>query len=78
MLPAALRNDETDFSRALMTTCALSVQRLERESSQSIELLQIMSFLDPDNIPSSLVEAVLSAETGNNLKLLVDPGKNEC
>ena len=32
MLPAALRTDETDISRAVMTTCALSVQRLERKA----------------------------------------------
>ena len=31
-LPAALRNDENDLSRAVMTTWALTVQKIEQES----------------------------------------------
>ena len=69
-LPAALRNDGTDLSRAVMTTWALSVQRIEKESPLSIKLLQIMSFLDPDNLPSSLIEAAISSETENHFKEL--------
>ena len=69
-LPAAIRNDGNDLSRAVMTTWALSVQKIEQESPLSIKLLQIMSFLDPDNLPSSLIEATLSPETENHFKEL--------
>ena len=69
-LPAALGNDENDVSRAVMTTWALTVQKIEQESPLSIELLQIISFLDPDNLPSSFIEAVLSAEKENHFKQL--------
>ena len=69
-LPAALRNDGDDLSRAVMTTWALSVQKIEQESPLSITLLQIMSYLNPDNLPSSFIEAALSAETENHFKQL--------
>ena len=69
-LPTALGNDENDHSRAVMTTWALTVQRIEQESPLSIKLLQIMSFLDPDNLPSSFIEAALSAEVENHFKNL--------
>ena len=69
-LPPALRNEGTDLSRAVMTTWALSVQKIEQESPLSIKLLQIMSYLNPDNLPSSFIEAALSAETENHFKQL--------
>ena len=69
-LPAPLQNDRTDLSRAVMTTWALSVQKIEQESPLSIKLLHILSFLDPDNLPSSLIEAALSTETENYFKQL--------
>ena len=73
-LPAALRNNRTDSSRAVMTTWALTAQKIEQQSPLSIKLLQVMSFLDPDNIPFSLIEAVaaaLSTETGTGFKQLM-------
>ena len=69
-LPAALRNDQNDFSRAAMTTWTLTAQKIEQESPLSIKLLQIMSFLVPDNLPSSFIKAALSAETENHFKHL--------
>ena len=69
-LPAAIRNDGNDLSRAVMTTWALSVQKIEQESPLSIKLLQTMSFLDPDNLPSSLIERFLSDGTANHFKQL--------
>ena len=69
-LPAALHNDRADLSRAVMTTWALSVQKIEQVSPLSIKLLHILSFLDPDNLPSSLIEAALSTETENYFKQL--------
>ena len=69
-LPAALGNNENDLSRAVMTTWALTVQKIEQESPLSIKLLQIISFLDPDNLPSSFIEAALSAEVENHYKQL--------
>ena len=49
-VPAALRSDKTDLTRAVMTTWQLTVQRIEQESPLSIKTLQILSFLDPDNL----------------------------
>ena len=69
-LPAALHNDRADLSRAVMTTWTLSVQKIEQESPLSIKLLHILSFLDPDSLPSSLIEAALSAETIDYFKQL--------
>ena len=69
-LPAAVHSDRADLSRAVMTTWTLSVQKIEQESPLSIKLLHILSFLDPDNLPSSLIEAALSAETRNYFKQL--------
>src|SRR5437588_4087824 len=69
-LPASLRNDQTDHSRAVMTTWQLTVEKIEQESLLSIKALQIMSFLDPDNLPSSFIKAALSAETENHCKQL--------
>ena len=86
-LPAALRNDNIDLSRALMTTWQLTVQKIEEESPLSIKLLRIISFLDPDNLPVSFIEAALSAETKNHFKqlepllnfgLLARKGSNYC
>ena len=73
-LPAALRENKTNNSRAVMTTWALTVQKIEQQSPLSIKLLQVMSFLDPDNLPFSLIEAVaaaLSTETGTGFKQLM-------
>ena len=39
-----------------MKTWALTVQKIEQESPLSIKLLQIMSYLVPDNLPSSFIE----------------------
>ena len=69
-LPAALRNDKAGLTRAVMTTWQLSVERMEQESPLSVKTLQILSFLDPDNLPSSLIEACLRPETGSHFKLL--------
>ena len=69
-LPAALQNDKNDLSRAVMTAWALTVQKIEQESPLSIKLLQIMSFLDPDNLPSSVIEVALSTEVENHFKQL--------
>ena len=69
-LPAALGNSATDHSRAVMTTWALTVRKIEQENPLSIELLQVMSFLDPDNLPLLLIEAALSTETADRFKQL--------
>ena len=69
-LPAVLRNDRAGLTRAVMTTWQLSVQRIEQESPLSVKTLQILSFLGPDNLPSSLIEASLRPETGSHFKLL--------
>ena len=69
-LPAALRNDGNDFSRAAMTTWTLTAQKIEQESPLSIKLLHILSLLDPDNLPSSFIEAAISTETDNHFKYL--------
>ena len=69
-LPAALRNGQNDLSRAAMTTWTLTVQKIEQESPLSIKLLQIMSFLDPNNLPSSFIEVALSAEKEHHFKQL--------
>ena len=72
-LPAAQRNTGTDSSGAVMTTWALTVQKIAQESPLSIELLQVMSFLDPDNLPSSFMEAAteaLSTEREGHFTLL--------
>ena len=67
-LPAALQNDKTDLTRAVMTTWQLTVQKIEQESPLSIRTLQILSFLDPDNLPSSLIDACHFPKTGNYFK----------
>ena len=64
-LPATLQYDKTDLSRAVMTTWALSVQKIEQESPLSIKLLNILSFLGLVNIPSSTIEAALWPESGD-------------
>ena len=69
-LPAALRNDNAGLTRAVMTTWQLTVQRIEQESPLSVNTLQILSFLDPDNLPPSLIEACLRPEAGNHFKHL--------
>ena len=61
-LPAALRKDKNDHSRAVMTTWQLTVQMIEQENPLSIKILQIMSFLDPENLPFSFIQEALSAE----------------
>ena len=72
-LPAALPNNGADHSRAVMTTWALTVQKIEQGSPISVKLLQVMSFLDPDNIPCLFVKGAataLSTGTGNYYKQL--------
>ena len=69
-LPAALRNDTNDLTRAVMTTWQLTVHRIEQESPLSIRTLQILSFLDPDNLPPSLIEACYFSKTGSHFKQL--------
>ena len=69
-LPDALRTDKPDLSRAVMTTWQLTVQRIEQESPLSIKILRTMSFLDPDNLPSSFIKAALSPETENHYEQL--------
>ena len=69
-LPAALRNDKTDPTKAVMTTWQLTVQRIEQESPLSVKMLQILSFLDPDNLPSSLIEVSPRPEISNHFKQL--------
>ena len=69
-LPAILRNSITDHSRAVMTTWALTVRKIEQASPLSIKLLQVVSFLDPDNLPLLLIEAALSTETADRFKQL--------
>ena len=68
-LPTALRSSTTDDSRAAMTTLALTVRKIEQESPLSIQLLQVMSLLDLDNLPALLIEA-LSNEAVDRVKQL--------
>ena len=69
-LPAALRNDKTDPTKAVMTTWQLTVQRIEQESPLSVKMLQILSFLDPDNLPSSIIEVSPRPKISNHFKQL--------
>jgi hypothetical protein len=69
-LPATIRNQENDVSRAVMTTWSLTVNRIQQDNPLSIQLLQLMSFLDPENIPSSLIQAALP-DTENGYDRLV-------
>ena len=69
-LPAVVRNDNAGLTRAVMTTWQLTIKRIEQGGPLSIKMLQILSFLDPDNFPSSLIEACLRPEAGNHFKHL--------
>ena len=69
-VPAALQGDKSNLSRAVMTTWGLTVQKIEQDSPLSIKLLQIMSFLDPDNLPCLLIQTALLPWTENHYKQL--------
>jgi tetratricopeptide (TPR) repeat protein len=61
-----LETDQTP-SRAVMTTWEITLQQIQRISPSSIRLLQLMSFLDPDEIPRNLLQSSSHPELGDNL-----------
>jgi tetratricopeptide (TPR) repeat protein len=54
-------------SRAVMTTWEITLQHIQRISPSSIRLLQLMSFLDPDEIPRNLLQNSSHHELGDNM-----------
>ena len=61
--------DTTDqtLSRAVMTTWDITLQQIQRISPSSIRLLELMSFLDPDEIPRNLLQSSSYPELEDNL-----------
>ncbi|KAF8535479.1 hypothetical protein BDD12DRAFT_912762 [Trichophaea hybrida] len=45
-------------SRALMTTWKIAVDKIQQQNSNSIQLLEIISFFSPEEIPEELIQAV--------------------
>ena len=54
-LPVAIRN-EGHTSRAVMTTWEITTDKIQQESPVSIQLLELISFLDPEGIPEELIK----------------------
>jgi hypothetical protein len=67
-LPAIIRNEEDNPSRAVVTTWSLTVNRIQQDNPLSIQLLQLISFFCPEDIPNPLIQAALlpDAENGHN------------
>ncbi|KAI5849924.1 hypothetical protein BZA05DRAFT_63506 [Tricharina praecox] len=59
-LPVQDEDSRRHCSRAVMTTWKLTVGKIRNQSPDSVRLLEIMSFLSPDDIPKGLLRGVLS------------------
>ncbi|KAI9780960.1 MAG: hypothetical protein M1839_006399 [Geoglossum umbratile] len=55
--------------RSVMTTWAITVKTIQKENSLAVRLLQLMSFLDGQSIPKSLLGSLDWPEFGNKLIL---------
>ncbi|KAI9764543.1 MAG: hypothetical protein M1840_008369 [Geoglossum simile] len=61
--------DSSTSSRSVMTTWAITVETIQKENPLAVQLLQLMSFLDGQSIPKSLLSSLHWPEFGNKLIL---------
>ncbi|KAI5844899.1 hypothetical protein BZA05DRAFT_476676 [Tricharina praecox] len=57
-LPTAMEDGKRPGSRAVMTTWILTIDEIQEKSPKPVQLLEAMSFLNPDEIPKALLRDI--------------------
>jgi len=66
-LPAVNEDSKRHDSRAVMTTWKLTISKLQEKNPESVQLLQVMSFLNPDDIPKDLLNGIPFLKNANEV-----------
>jgi len=67
-LPSAIGDYKGPGSRAVMTTWKLTIGKIQEKSPASVQLLEVMCFLSPDDIQKALLRGVPYFKNGSDVQ----------